>query len=135
MKAAEDSLYPPDWIRVAEQDWQRILIRLDFGDPEDASFHLQQALEKYLKAFLLSRGWKLQKIHDLAVLLKSTFAYKPEWERFLGLCERVDSYYFLDRYPSTLDAGTDSDEIRQDFEAAHELREVMLREFQPTSQT
>ncbi len=135
MKTAEDSLYPPDWIRVAEQDWQRIQIRLDLGDTEDAGFHLQQALEKYLKAFLLSREWKLQKIHDLAVLLKNTFAHKPEWKSFLGLCERVDGYYFLDRYPLTLDAGTTSDEIRQDFEAAHELRDAVLREFQPTSQS
>jgi HEPN domain-containing protein len=32
------------------------------------SFHCQQAVEKYLKAFLLNTGWKLEKIHDLAKL-------------------------------------------------------------------
>jgi len=24
MKKSEDSLYPPDWIKVAQKDWQRI---------------------------------------------------------------------------------------------------------------
>ncbi len=132
MKKTEDSLFPPDWIRVAEQDWQRIQVRLDLGDTEDAAFHLQQALEKFLKAFLLSRGWKLKKIHAVDTLLKSALPFKPDLERFLDLCERMEGYYFLDRYPLSLDAGTTSDEIRQDFEAAHELREVILREFQST---
>jgi hypothetical protein len=35
------------------------------GDGEGAALFLQQALEKYLKAFLLQHGWKLKKIHTL----------------------------------------------------------------------
>jgi HEPN domain-containing protein len=35
--------------------------RLDEDDHQDAAVHLQQALEKYLKAFLLANGWKLEK--------------------------------------------------------------------------
>ncbi|MDZ7361886.1 MAG: HEPN domain-containing protein [candidate division KSB1 bacterium] len=50
----EDSLFPQDWVRVAERDWQRVEKRLSEGDQEDAGFRLQQALEKYLKAFLLA---------------------------------------------------------------------------------
>lgn len=108
---------------------------MDLGDTEDAAFHLQQALEKFLKAFLLSRGWELKKIHAVDTLLKNALPFKPEWERFLDLCERMEGYYFLDRYLLSLDAGTSSEAIRHDFQAAQELREVILQEFQPLTQS
>jgi len=57
--------YPEDWRKIAEKDWHRMEVLLEDGDPEGAAFFLQQSLEKYLKAFLLERGWKLRKIHEL----------------------------------------------------------------------
>jgi len=45
----EESLYPADWLRIAEKDWGRIGHLLDIHDPEAAGFYLQQAVEK-LKA-------------------------------------------------------------------------------------
>jgi hypothetical protein len=32
-------------------------------------------LEKFLKAFLLSRGWELERIHDLEALLNAALVY------------------------------------------------------------
>lgn len=61
----EESHYPQDWLKVADKDWRRMGQALDDGDPEEAGFWLQQALEKFLKAYLLSKGWTLRKIHDL----------------------------------------------------------------------
>jgi HEPN domain-containing protein len=63
--AGEGSMYPADWIRIAERDWRRVEQLLAIDDPELAGFCLQQAVEKFLKAFLLSRGWSLHRIHDL----------------------------------------------------------------------
>ncbi|MEO0124526.1 MAG: HEPN domain-containing protein [candidate division WOR-3 bacterium] len=40
--------------KKAEQDLKRVKIMLDADDYGDAGFHLQQAIEKYLKAYLLS---------------------------------------------------------------------------------
>ena len=53
----EESLYPADWLRIAEKDLGRVEQLLDIQDPEAAGFYLQQAVEKFLKAFLLSKGW------------------------------------------------------------------------------
>jgi HEPN domain-containing protein len=64
----EESLYPADWLRLAERDWGRVERLLDGQDPELAGFCLQQAVEKFLKAFLLSHGWPLRRIHDLGAL-------------------------------------------------------------------
>ncbi len=69
MTDRQDSLYPEDWRRVARQDWHRIHVMLKDGDAEGAGLFLQQALEKYLKASLLAKGWRLKKIHTLPSLL------------------------------------------------------------------
>ena len=69
MSAPQDSTYPEDWLRIARRDWQRVQVILRSGDVELAASLLQQCLEKYLKAYLLARGWKLQRTHELDMLL------------------------------------------------------------------
>jgi HEPN domain-containing protein len=59
----EETLYPTDWLRIAEKDLSRVTLLRDHNDFELAGFCLQQAMEKFLKAFLLSHGWRLRKIH------------------------------------------------------------------------
>lgn len=125
----EDSLYPPDWLRVAERDWQRVEKRLSEGDQEDAGFRLQQALEKYLKAFLLANNWELEKTHEITTLLEEATKFKPELSSFIDLCERIENYYFTERYPSTLDAGILFEEVERDFKGARQLREMILETF------
>jgi hypothetical protein len=46
-------------------------------DGEGAGLFLQQALEKYLKGFLLKHGWKLKKIHTLHSLLDEAMGFDP----------------------------------------------------------
>ncbi|MGH7599857.1 MAG: HEPN domain-containing protein [bacterium] len=129
----KDSLYPKDWLRVADRDWQRVEKRLVEGDQEDAGFRLQQALEKYLKAFLLASGWELDKTHDLSKLLEEAIKHKTELDLFVDLCQRVENYYMVDRYPSELDAGISLEEVEKDFTEAHRLRAMILTKFIPTS--
>ncbi|MFN3761877.1 MAG: HEPN domain-containing protein [Anaerolineae bacterium] len=71
----KESLYPADWLRIAERDLQRVVHLLAAHDAAAAGFFLQQAVEKFRKAFLLSRGWALERIHDLEVLLNAALAY------------------------------------------------------------
>jgi HEPN domain-containing protein len=118
MKKSEDSLYPPDWIKVAQKDWQRVERMLDDDDPEAAGYFLQQSLEKYLKAFLLQHGWKLQKIHALYTLLDEAVKYNPDLESYRDLCEHVSGYYFTDRYPALVDTGLTCEDIEKDIEKA-----------------
>lgn len=100
----EESLYSADWLRIAEKDHLRVKRLLDDRDPEGAGFHLQQAVEKFLKAFLLSKGWQLQRIHNLETLLNSASAHDPSLEQFREACQRITDFYIIERYPLIIEA-------------------------------
>lgn len=100
-----------EWLRIARQDWHRVHVMLADEDWAAAGFYLQQALEKYLKGFLVAHGWQLRKIHALHALLDDAVRYRPEIDRFRGFCERVSGYYVLERYPFT-GGGPDVNQMR-----------------------
>ena len=79
----DESAYPADWARIARKDLSRVRKLLDVDHPDAAGFYLQQAMEKYLKAFLLSKKWKLKRTHDLdaqAGPIRPTF-HVSRWSR------------------------------------------------------
>jgi HEPN domain-containing protein len=121
MKGQKNSLYPPDWMKYARKDWRRIFAMLNDNDIEGAAFFIQQALEKYLKAFMLQRGWLLRKIHDLDALLDDATEYNPSLESFRTLCKRVSGYYLIERYPAPTSLDLDRVDIEKDIEEAKEF--------------
>lgn len=109
-----------EWRRIGRRDWHRISVMLADGDGEAAGFYLQQSLEKFLKASLVSRGQPLRKIHALQALLDAAVVNDPGAERFRPLCERVSGYYVLARYPGAGEA-PEVEQIRQDLGEARNL--------------
>jgi HEPN domain-containing protein len=107
-----------DWLQIARKDWRRIQRNLKSRDVEAAAFFLQQSLEKYLKAFLLSHQGKLRRVHELDALLDEAVKHQADVENFRDLCERVSGYYFAERYPplGTLDLG--SEDLKRDLKEA-----------------
>ena len=95
----EESRYARDWLRVAEKDWARLGHALDDSDAEEAGFWLQQAMEKYLKAYLLSKGWRLRKVHDLEVLVNEAASHTPGFAQYARACRKISGYYISERYP------------------------------------
>jgi len=61
--------------------------------------HLQQSVEKYLKGWLLDRGWKLRRTHEADSLLDDAVTYVTSLQPFRSLCERLSDYYLVERYP------------------------------------
>jgi HEPN domain-containing protein len=112
----EGSLYPADWLRIAEKDLHRVERLLSLNDIELAAFCLQQAVEKFLKAFLLSRGWKLRKIHDLNALLDDAVIYDPSLEAFRSSCQKISAFYFVERYPFVTEIGITDEDVRVSLE-------------------
>ncbi|HNW15797.1 MAG TPA: HEPN domain-containing protein [bacterium] len=62
--------YVSEWIKKADTDLDVATFLFKNGmNLEIVAFHCQQAAEKYLKAFLVSRNIKIAKTHDLDALL------------------------------------------------------------------
>ncbi len=108
----EESLYPADWLRIAEKDFERVRRLLGVQDAEAAGFFLQQALEKFFKAFLLSKGWQLRRTHDLEVLLNEAIIYAPGLEPFRPVCQKVSGFYLVERYPLMLGSGISETDVQ-----------------------
>jgi HEPN domain-containing protein len=121
MTSREDSPYVSDWLRVARRDWHRIHVMLADGDGEGAGLFLQQALEKYLKAFLLRHGWRLRKIHTLHSLLDEATEFEPALMSFRDVCERISGFYIGERYPSLGGETLEAEEIRREMPSARAL--------------
>lgn len=95
-------------------------------DGEGAGFFLQQALEKYLKAYLLERGWKLRKIHTLQSLLDEAAEFDSAIIGFRPLCERVVGFYMAERYPSLSGAGLEIENVLKELPEARALIRVIF---------
>jgi len=95
------------------------------------AFHCQQAIEKYLKAFLLENGQPLQKIHDLVKLYNDVKQLKD-----FGFDEDkivfVNKVYIDTRYPGGLgllpDGEPNQTQARQFLDFAREVRRAVLAE-------
>ena len=118
MKSQENSQVPEDWKRIARTDWERVKRNLRDKDAIAAGFFLQQCLEKFLKAFLITHGWKVKNIHKLDTLLDQAVEYNAGLEAFYGLCERISGYYLADRYPLLIPTELTCQDIERDLEEA-----------------
>jgi HEPN domain-containing protein len=125
MSANQPSL-SADWLPYARRDWARARLLFREHDPEGAALHLQQAVEKYLKGWLLDRGWPLRKTHELDRLLDAARQYDPSLQPFRPLCERVSGYYLIERYPTSTPSNLDLEQVRQDFDEARLLILVLF---------
>lgn len=125
MPPPAESREPSDWFLKGQHDLQRVPRRLQERDFEDAAFHLQQALEKCLKGFLIARGWRLQRTHNLSLLLDEVVAFLPNLEQFRSLCQEVSAFYVEERYPLSLEPPT-SEELQPLLRQAQELVNQLL---------
>ena len=117
----EESQYPEDWFRIGRKELERAKNLLGLGDLDGAGFNMQQAVEKFLKGYLLSKGWELERTHDLELLLNEAISYDPSLEEFRAACLRMTEYYVEERYPFTVVSELGEEEIRESLSTAEEL--------------
>ncbi len=96
------------------------------GYTDSIAYHIQQAIEKYLKGYLILKGQKPPRIHELDTLLNliekiDTDLYLP----FIELCEKATRYYLEDRYPPGPPAEYERSEIKIDLELSWQLIRVL----------
>jgi HEPN domain-containing protein len=123
----EESVYTQDWLRIAEKDFARVQTMLSAGDAEAAGFYLQQAMEKFLKAFVLSKNWLFAALHDLEPLLNTALESEPSFEEFRETLQLITGFYFIERYPLVLETGITEEDVRNALDRIRPMVEAIRR--------
>jgi len=111
-----------EWFERGRHDIETAQLLYDERGYTDAiAYHIQQALEKYLKGYLVLHGKRPPKIHELDTLLTHIAAFDNSFNDFLELCEKTSRYYIDDRYPPGPLVEYEYGEIKSDLDAAWRL--------------
>jgi HEPN domain-containing protein len=107
-----DTLRYKDWIEKAERDIKsaKILKEHECGN-DVVAFHSQQAVEKSLKAYLISKGEGIVSGHSLIYLCKVSEKHNSDFKKYIKDCGFLNQYYIETRYPA------DNPLIVSDYEA------------------
>jgi len=120
------------WLRKAESDLKSARILLDARDvvTDTICFHCQQAIEKYLKAFLTSKNVRFERIHDLLTLLELCIQKDKDFEKLDK--ERISelTFYAVDlRYPDEFYIPS-IEEAKSALNIATEVKEFILQKLE-----
>lgn len=111
-----------EWLLKADKDLEEARFLYQSNRPlEDSAYFVHQSIEKYLKAFLISKGWELEKIHDLVKLTKEASRFDKSFERFIPEMEEITDFYIESRYPVGYEVEFTKDEIENSIKLANSL--------------
>lgn len=90
-----------DWFKMAHKDFNsaRILYEHD-ADLGIVCFHCQQAIEKYLKGYLIFKSGVLMDGHSLVKLCKKAMEFDKIFSEYVKDCAFVSTFYIETRYPA-----------------------------------
>ena len=84
-----------EWMEFAEMDFltAKHLYEHMYPKPlEIICYHCQQAIEKFLKGVLISKGVTIKKTHDLGLLAEMLQEYTEMDEKYLEMCDDLTPY-------------------------------------------
>lgn len=119
-----ESQIPKNWFAKAKADLEsaEILFR-EGGATDTVCFLCQQAVEKYLKGFLIFKKKKFGKIHDLAVLLALCGEIDKDFLNWYEPAEKLTGYYIETRYPADIPVSYSPHEAKEALRQAGEIIE------------
>jgi HEPN domain-containing protein len=122
-----------DWIFLADRDLKvsEVIIKDDEPFTNIIAFHCQQAIEKYLKAYLIEKDVPLEKTHDL-VKLNGMIKKIKDLVIDENKLDIINEVYTESRYPGELGLlpdGIPTDEQAREFiEYAKEIKTIIINE-------
>jgi len=115
------------WIKKANKDLLSAERELSFEDPvtETVCFHSQQAVEKYLKAFLVYHQIHFTKTHRIMDLLELCATVDSSFKDELEDADNLTDYAVEVRYPDVwVEPGIE--ETEEALEIANKVKEFVL---------
>lgn len=89
------------WIEKADEDleYAKVSLREGLEFYPQICFLLHQAVEKYLKAYIIANELDFQKTHDLGQLIGICSQKDIEFNQYFDKVVDLNSYYIETRYP------------------------------------
>lgn len=115
------------WIEKADKDLK--LAKLAFSSQiyDYSAFHAQQAVEKYLKAFLIFHKQPILKIHDIKNLINSCKKIDSSFEELFNIkADKLTLYSTTSRYPE-YEFEISEQEAKEAIEIAEKVKEFVLK--------
>jgi HEPN domain-containing protein len=112
------------WLNKANKDLLSARHELSFKDAvtETVCFHCQQAVEKYLKAYLVYLGLPFTKTHEIGELITKCESKDKEISKLKEEADKLTDYAIEIRYPDEWYEPT-LEEAKEAFEIATEIRD------------
>lgn len=87
------------WLKLAEEDLEWAKASFEDKIYRGACFAAQQAAEKSLKAYLVSKDIITPRIHDLVTLNQKCLEQESKFQELDEACNTLSPYYLSTRYP------------------------------------
>lgn len=116
--------YIESWVNKAEHDLisaQRLL-EIKPMILDSACFHCQQAVEKYLKAYLIYKELQVEKTHDIIFLLNQCANFDPIFATIDPL--NINAYAVNGRYPDD-NLMPEKEEAESYYQLAIQIKELI----------
>jgi HEPN domain-containing protein len=112
-----------EWFKFAADDIDTALLLKKMRPQhfEIICYHCEQAVEKYLKGFLVSRNQMSPKTHDLINLCNLCLEYDSNFTKLLSQCSYLKQFGVQPRYPKELNITAVS--VEQAIKYALEVRD------------
>lgn len=129
---------PADWFYLAADRLKAAdLLWKSEGFTASGLELLQEAAERYLKGYLIAKGWRLEKTHDLSRLVRQAAGYDTRFATYESFAMDLTQEFFAQHYPggdwNTL--GADYESFRRDLGTLVELIVASLPQFFPPPPT
>ena len=121
---------PQQWLRYAEGDLLVAEHEMQRSAPvyHTVCFLCHSAAEKFLKGLLISRGWSLEKTHDMVELLGWCADYDKQLAGLVPEGTLLNEYIVAGRYPGDIAAEQiGAAEAKEALEAAQAIRTHVRR--------
>lgn len=117
-----DPQNPADWLILARDRLEKAdAIFERFGASWTGIELLHEAVERFLKAYLVHKGWTLIKTHDLSRLLVEACHFNGDFEAYAEMARSLTEQFWEQHYP-----GGDLDEVGQDYSTLRESTGQMI---------
>jgi HEPN domain-containing protein len=119
------------WILKAENDLKIAKDEILTENPatDAICFHAQQCVEKYLKAYLISKDKETSKTHDILFLIKQCLLIDNEFNYLLELnADSLTSYAVEIRYPDDFYFPS-LEEAKEAIEICEKVKQFVINKF------